>query len=60
MSIESKNPMAANDIYSNDRAHVIHSWSVQSKLNPLVVNKAEAFTFGTTPASVISTWHLSW
>ncbi len=45
MSNESNNPKAANDVYNNDRAHVIHSWSVQSKLNPLVVNKSKGVYF---------------
>jgi taurine--2-oxoglutarate transaminase len=45
MSIESNNPMAADEVYSNDRAHVIHSWSVQSKLHPLVVNEARGVYF---------------
>ena len=39
------NPTAANEVYKNDRAHVVHSWSVQSKLDPMVVDKAEGFYF---------------
>jgi taurine--2-oxoglutarate transaminase len=31
--------------YDYDREYVIHSWSVQSKLNPLVVNRAEGVYF---------------
>lgn len=34
-----------SETYQNDRKHVLHSWSVQSKLNPLVVNKAEGVYF---------------
>ena len=45
MSIESNNPMLANEAYRADRAHVIHSWSVQSKLDPMVVNKASGVYF---------------
>lgn len=45
MSSESNNPMLAEEVYKNDRAHVIHSWSVQSTLKPLVVNRAEGVYF---------------
>jgi taurine--2-oxoglutarate transaminase len=31
--------------YDYDREYVVHSWSVQSKRNPLVVNKAEGVYF---------------
>lgn len=34
-----------SETYQNDRKHVLHSWSVQSKLNPLVINKAEGVYF---------------
>lgn len=34
-----------SETYQNDRKHVLHSWSVQSKLNPMVVNKAEGVYF---------------
>lgn len=33
------------EVYENDRSHVIHSWSVQSKLNPMVVNEAKGCYF---------------
>lgn len=33
------------EAYRNDREYVLHSWSVQSKLNPLVVNDAEGIYF---------------
>ncbi|MGA2109980.1 MAG: hypothetical protein ABSH25_20325 [Syntrophorhabdales bacterium] len=45
MSSESNNPMLVNETYRADRAHVIHSWSVQSKLDPMVVNKASGVYF---------------
>jgi taurine--2-oxoglutarate transaminase len=35
----------AKTTYDYDREYVIHSWSVQSKLNPLVVNRAEGVYF---------------
>ena len=35
------------EIYANDRKHVLHSWSVQTKLDPLVVDKAEGVYFWT-------------
>jgi len=35
----------AQEVYDNDRKHVLHSWSVQTKLNPLVVEKAEGVYF---------------
>jgi taurine---2-oxoglutarate transaminase len=34
-----------DEIYKNDREYVIHSWSVQSKLNPLVINEAKGIYF---------------
>ncbi|MCT8975196.1 aminotransferase class III-fold pyridoxal phosphate-dependent enzyme [Clostridium sp. CX1] len=34
-----------DEVYKNDRDHMIHSWSVQSKLNPMVVNEAEGCYF---------------
>ena len=34
-----------NDVLKKDREHVLHSWSIQSKLAPLVVNKAEGVYF---------------
>src|SRR5271169_1254668 len=45
MSSESSNPMPDSEAYRDDRAHVIHSWSVQSKLDPMVVNRAEGVYF---------------
>jgi taurine--2-oxoglutarate transaminase len=45
MSSESNNPMLSDEVYKNDRAHVVHSWSVQSTLNPLVVNEARGVYF---------------
>ncbi len=33
------------EVFVNDRSHVIHSWSIQSKLNPIVVNEAEGVYF---------------
>jgi len=33
------------EVYKNDREHVIHSWSVQNKLKPMVVNEAEGVYF---------------
>jgi taurine--2-oxoglutarate transaminase len=35
------------DAYANDRAHVFHSWSAQSLINPLVVSRAEGSYFWT-------------
>lgn len=35
----------ADEVYYNDRAHVIHSWSVQSELKPMVVNEAKGVYF---------------
>jgi taurine---2-oxoglutarate transaminase len=35
----------AKTTYDYDREYVIHSWSVQSKRNPLVVNRAEGVYF---------------
>jgi len=35
------------DTYANDRKHILHSWSVQTKLNPLVVTRAEGVHFWT-------------
>ena len=60
MSNESNNPMLANEAYRDDRAHVVHSWSVQSKLNPMVVNKARESISGTASGNNISTWLLNW
>jgi taurine--2-oxoglutarate transaminase len=37
--------LEAKTVYDYDREYVIHSWSVQSKLNPLVVNRAEGVYF---------------
>ncbi len=37
----------AQEIYANDRQHVLHSWSVQTKLDPLVVDHAEGVYFWT-------------
>ena len=34
-----------DEVYKNDREHVIHSWSVNNKLNPMVVNEAEGVYF---------------
>lgn len=34
-----------DEVYKNDREHVIHSWSIQSKLKPMVVNDAEGVYF---------------
>ncbi len=34
-----------DEVYKNDREYVIHSWSIQSKLKPLVVNEAEGVYF---------------
>jgi taurine---2-oxoglutarate transaminase len=34
-----------NDVYRYDREHVLHSWSIQGKLDPLVVDKAEGIYF---------------
>jgi len=38
-------PQAARQAYENDRRHVLHSWSVQTKLNPMVVDRAEGVYF---------------
>jgi taurine--2-oxoglutarate transaminase len=35
----------AEEAFQNDRKHVLHSWSVQTKLNPMVVEKAEGVYF---------------
>lgn len=37
----------AQAAYENDRKHVLHSWSVQTKLNPMVVDRAEGVYFWT-------------
>lgn len=42
--MDSKTAQAA---YQNDRKHVLHSWSVQTKLDPLVIDKAEGVYFWT-------------
>jgi len=34
-----------SDVFVNDRKHVLHSWSVQTKLNPMVVDRAEGVYF---------------
>src|SRR3954453_233762 len=35
----------SSDAYTNDRAHVFHSWSAQAALTPLVVTGAEGSWF---------------
>ncbi|MFT5873363.1 MAG: taurine--2-oxoglutarate transaminase [Clostridium sp.] len=44
MSMEEEK-RTAEETYKNDRAHVIHSWSVQSKLKPIVISKAKGCYF---------------
>jgi len=34
-----------SDTFANDRKHILHSWSVQTKLNPMVVDRAEGVYF---------------
>jgi taurine--2-oxoglutarate transaminase len=36
-----------SETYDNDRKHVLHSWSVQTKLNPLVVTHGQGVYFWT-------------
>ncbi len=36
-----------SDAFTNDRAHVFHSWSAQGALNPIVVDRAEGSFFWT-------------
>ena len=36
-----------SDTFANDRKHILHSWSVQTKLNPMVVTRAEGVHFWT-------------
>jgi taurine--2-oxoglutarate transaminase len=45
MSMQEEEKLAAEETYKNDRAHVIHSWSVQSKLKPIVISKAKGCYF---------------
>lgn len=35
----------SKNTFADDRKHVLHSWSVQTKLNPMVVEKAEGVYF---------------
>ncbi len=39
--------MSPSDAFTNDRAHVFHSWSAQGALNPIVVDRAEGSFFWT-------------
>lgn len=45
MGMEEERKLAAEEIYKNDRAHVIHSWSVQSKVKPIVISEAKGCYF---------------
>ena len=45
MNIDDCKKINSEEVYENDRSHVIHSWSVQSKLNPMVVNEAKGCYF---------------
>jgi taurine--2-oxoglutarate transaminase len=45
MAVVESDPKAAERLLELDRAHVLHSWSVQSKLNPLPVAGAEGRYF---------------
>jgi taurine--2-oxoglutarate transaminase len=45
MSMEEERRLTAEETYKNDRAHVIHSWSVQSKLKPMVMTEAKGCYF---------------
>jgi taurine--2-oxoglutarate transaminase len=45
MAVVESDPQAAERLLELDRAHVLHSWSVQSKLNPLPVAGAEGRYF---------------
>jgi taurine--2-oxoglutarate transaminase len=35
----------SDEVYRSDREHVLHSWSVQSRLKPMVVNEARGIYF---------------
>jgi len=45
MAVVESDPQAAERLLELDRAHVLHSWSVQSRLNPLPVAGAEGRYF---------------
>lgn len=45
MSVSDSKKINIDEVYENDRNHVIHSWSVQSKLKPIVVNEAKGCYF---------------
>lgn len=45
MSAESSEGRRYKEAYENDRAYVLHSWSVQNTLKPPVVTKAEGIYF---------------
>jgi taurine---2-oxoglutarate transaminase len=45
MNMEEERKLTAEETYKNDRAHVIHSWSVQSKLKPIVISEAKGCYF---------------
>ncbi len=45
MAVVESDPKAAERLLELDRAHILHSWSVQSKLNPLPVAGAEGRYF---------------
>jgi len=42
---EEKMSLEAQETFSNDRKYVVHSWSVQSKLKPIVITKAQGCYF---------------
>jgi len=45
--VQQQKSQQAQDAFANDRKHVLHSWSVQTKLNPMVVERAEGVYFWT-------------
>ena len=45
MNIEKADKFATEETYKNDREHVIHSWSIQSKLKPIVISRAKGCYF---------------
>jgi taurine--2-oxoglutarate transaminase len=42
---DDKRRLEVEETYKNDRAHVVHSWSVQSKLNPMVIREGKGCYF---------------
>ena len=41
MAVVESNPEAGQQARENDRKHVLHSWSIKSKIDPLPIARAE-------------------